>query len=270
MTNIAFQFLTYDKTRSVVRLLHSLEAFTSEAQKLRLVWFDLKAKRKTAALGKILSSVESSPVATAARSLPIQTPNADPDHGPTRVPMLNEGYVQLSPSNIHPELIKMGCKEVIAHLSVSPSSTIWLHSSTADMHREGSERRILRSVQTLEKCAAFRQPDEFPTVLEITLRCSQNLLEAVPRHAVALVERSWRRMGTLERCGDVDFGGEWLFFPKSGYNPNISALHEYYREGGRDGWESSRNRHNITVVSLVGASSAPAITVHSSEPRRPG
>lgn len=109
-----------------------------------------------------------------------------------------------------------------------------------------------------------------PTVLEITLQTDRSDTDALLAEASQVVTEGWASIQCTDKAAAVDVGEEWLFFPKSGYNPNVADLFIYHSVGSMESWQASRGLHNISFTSDAnGGHAAPVVAVHSREIRRP-
>ena len=142
--------------------------------------------------------------------------------------------------------------------------------------RRASRRRVQTTGEffnnLLERAAVIRKPKIMPSVLKITLRCAPCSIENMVKPICDIVKSSWPRIGCAEKYGTVDFGGDWLFFPANGYNPNVSGINAYedYVEA-QAGWPKWRERHNVTFESEDNRKhdAPPRMIIHSLEPKRP-
>lgn len=217
--NVAIQLFSFDLTRKALNQISFLEAILKDSRRARFVWFEHDGQKRTASVESILEN-------TAIR--------------------LNECYAQVSVRQVKAELVALGLKEITIHLSISPNGAIWDATTQLTPSGKPTVRKFVSYAQSLERAAAFRKKDLMPTVLEITLGFASDDVETLAKDIFDLIERSWSRIGCAYRFGTVDLGGEWLFFPKSGYNPNIADIHVFYSPEAYSSWQTWREMHNIS------------------------
>lgn len=239
--NIAVQLFVFEPTRRAVLILNGLAMLLKDFPKAKIVWTEHDGNRRTATIKNILNGED----------------------------RLNEAYIQTPLREIHDDLVGLGVQEAIVHLSISPTSEIWDPSSVLAPSGKPSIRRVISYVQSLERASAFRKPEPMPTVLEITLKCAQGDSQAILEAVCQYVEQTWPEIDCAEKFATVDFGEEWLFFPKSGYNPNVSDIHVYYSTEVRKGWNEWRERHNVSFSATGKDQTKPQKTIHSLLPQIP-
>ena len=197
------QLFTYDKGWNAVNLLRALEAIFEDAGKLRVVWTEHDATRRTCTVLKILS----------ARLNGIR---------------FNDCYVQSPVKRLSPALKAIEVFEVIVHLNLSPDCCVWAQSADQMLDGKTPVRKVISGVLSLERSAKYRKPEVMASALEITLMCNSNNLTKLITIVCDLITTIWSRIECSDKFGTVDVGGEWLFFPRTGYNPNLSKLFAYY------------------------------------------
>ncbi len=248
VTNIGIQLFTYHKSWRVVSLLHAVEILLGNSGTTRLAWQDTDGARKSISLAKLLLSGDSA----------------------TR---FNACYARSSVPR--PELRRIGINGVMVHLSVSPDCSLWLLAATSPKSGKAPNRMIRKNLEIAERCAAFLKPEIVPSVLEITLSCHPNSAESLARPVCSLTSRLCASIDKCECFGAIDFGGDWLFFPTTGMNPNAKTIEVYNNSLGgelpRSKWSEWKLRHNATLESSKTRDERPnpLVTVHSLEPRRP-
>ena len=240
--NVALQLFTFDQTRRSLELLRLLDSILVDSGKARFVWNEHNGSRKTIALDRLLIGGE---------------------EGPT----FNEAYVQASPLNVRSELARIHTRELTVHLSISPHSCVWARSTDSLAGGKPGLKKMLSYIRSLERAARFREPELMPTVLEITFKCDSEDSSDLINGMCETVKRAWPQVNCVETFGTIDCGGEWLFFPKSGYNPNTANIHAFFSVEARTAWPAWRLVHNASFASQIEARS-PLILLHSLDQRR--
>jgi hypothetical protein len=252
ITNVGVQIFTFDQTDRALSLLRFLGVFVNDFSSLGLAWVDHAGTRRKASLRKLMQDASRLPNES---ELP-------------RAPFcLNEGYIPVSKSLIRDELIKIGVEEEMVHLNISPSSRLWAQSLESIASGVPTVRRVLRNVQSVEKAAKFRGEDIMPTALEVTLKCCPSQLEGVADVVFHCVRSFESRLVEVECFGAIDFGDAQLFFPKSGYNPNVSEIYAYDCPGLRSQWQSWRKQHDASFESKGATGISPSLVVHGLSPQ---
>lgn len=240
--NVAIQLFTFDQTRKALELLHGLSVVINGAQNAKVIWSEHDGASRKVAVESVL--------AASAKDL-----------------QLNEAYVQVPVRKISEKLAGVRPRALTIHLSVSPDCELWARSTKPAPPGRPGVRRVLGYVQSLEKAAAFRKVKPMPTVLEITVVCEENRIDLLLKTFAEVVRETWPLMGCAGKFVTLDCGEDWLFFPKSGYNPNISDIHVYFSSEARSAWPTWRGRHNASFAQEAADPAAPAMIVHSFAPR---
>jgi hypothetical protein len=176
--------------------------------------------------------------------------------------VLNEGYVRFGIENRmkHSRIIQRG--DLTIHLSVSPSSILWASPALTTPDTQ----KVVRLSRSIERAAAFRKEDPVPTVLELTFTAMEETGGRLIDRAIAFLAEGWPRVRCETKFALIDLGGEWLFFPKSGFNPNVTSLSAYYTLNLFSDWQRVRKLHNASISDLNGTSLD--VCVHSEHPHR--
>lgn len=216
MLNIALQLFSFERSRKVLRLFKIVDLFVKDSGNLKLVFNRLDGARKTVTLRRILNEAESKIA-------------------------FSEGYVQLSLSCVREEWIDRGVTGVIVHFSVSPSSEVWMRLTGLPI------TDAARNVSSVERAAANRGREmEMPTVVEITFETERQDPSELLKEMASFIGRNWAIIDAIEKFGTIDVGANWLFFQKSGYNPNTANIHIYFDPEVRRDWERTKKRHNAS------------------------
>lgn len=248
VTNIGIQFFTYDSSPRAICLLQALSEFATDSDKLKAAWQEHDGRRTTRSLASLLQS-EGAKI------------------------RLNECYIQSFTKNLSPSMIASGIHDATAHLHISPDCEVWAHSSRPTLSDQPSIRRILRSIRNVEHCVGSHKPEIVPSVLQLTFRSRPRTVPQLLEMYQQVVSRAWSRIAAIETLGTVDCGGEWLFFPTSGFNPAITPIEVFLSAAGgkiqRSDWLHWRTSHNVSLEPRPGASggSPPQWNIHSLEPR---
>lgn len=249
ITNIGIQLFTYDKSRSALSLFSALAEFSDESDKMKVVWKNHDGSKATRTVGRLVSD-ESAWV------------------------RLNDCYIQSPTKHLCVSLKHLGIREITVHVNFSPDCHVWAHSSKPTPSRRPGIRAVLSGVCNLERVTAYNKPEIVPSVLEITLRCKSRPIPEVLNPCRELLCRAWSRVACSDTFGTLDFGGEWLFFPTSGFNPNANTVEVFSSSVSailtRRQWHRWRERHNVSCEPREDAGSVGgSITlVHSLEPRK--
>jgi hypothetical protein len=250
ITNIGIQFFTYDPSPRAIRLLHALSEFATDSNKLKAVWQEHDGHRTTRTIGALLQD----------------------ENNTIR---LNDCYIQSFTKHLSPELIASGVHEATAHLNISPDCEVWAHSSEPTSSGQPGIRRVLSGVRNLERCAGYHKPEIIPSVVQLTLRSSPRIVHEVLELYQRIVTGAWARISCAETLGTLDCGGEWLFFPTSGLNPNVKPIEVFLSSAGgeltRSDWPRWRADHNVSLEPrhAGSADALPQWDIHSLEPRKP-
>jgi hypothetical protein len=248
VSNIGIQLFTYDASRRCLQVLRLLEPFITDFEKARATWLDHDGSRKSAPVARFFSA-----------------PSCE-----SRL-FLNECQIQIPKGRYRTVLGEIAVQKLKVHLSVSPNSEVWLKSADTIASGRPVVRKVISGVVSLEKAALYRSPDPMPSSLEMTLYCAPtdvcNLLETL----CDTVKKVWSQIDCTDKFGTMDFGGEWLFFPTSGYNPNVSNIYAYYCNDARTDWPRWRELHNVSFESITELDSGtmPQALIHSFSAREP-
>jgi len=244
VTNIGIQVFTFDATERALQLLRVLELFAIDAPSLRVVWQDRDGTNQRRPLKRVVSGQE-------------------PDL------KLNECSIQIPARQFRSGLKGIGVLKTTAHLDISPDCQSWAHSTTRRTHGTPAIRRAFTWAAGLERSAAFRKPVVMPTVLAVTLVLAPGTIKSMVQPVCQMVNSTWLNIKCGQIFGAIDFGDEWLFFPNSGYNPNVSELFAFLGEEASICWPAWRQTHNISFEKSASEEAPADLTVHSLHERRP-
>lgn len=271
MINVTVQLFTYDQTSKALTLLKAL-AFIAHDVKLKAVWTDHAGTRRRASISSLSESREEKTLKNTIRpSLHrrVTTATRPKQLEPADTITLNECYVANLGKSLAPGLTAAGFCDGLAHFNISPDCSCWAHSAGTKPNHELQKRSIISSVVNLERCAEYRKPAILPTVMQVTLRYEGEAAALVPCIR-EVATRMWLNVHSVVAFGAIDFGGEWLFFPNSGYNPNVSEVDVFSNSAGgkitEAGWDRWKTRHNLSLEPSPGIAEQPLIYEHSLEP----
>lgn len=230
--NVGIQLFTFDRTASALELLKILGCF-ADPSRLNLRFETHEKQRKSISLEQLLSE-------------------------PRETIKLNEGYVTFSENPPFEKTPHSSIKEGFAHLSISPSCSTWASPQPQPINAS----RLVKFAGSVEKAAARRKHDPVPTALQITLITAHAKPKEALDEALALVLKGWSLPKCNGKFGVIDVGPEWLFFPKSGFNPNVTNLNVYFSVGIAMRWAEMRALHNVSI-SESNAADLPLVLFHS-------
>jgi hypothetical protein len=155
-------------------------------------------------------------------------------------------------------------RDIIVHFSVSPKNALW---ASPQLHYRGNFQSapIVRYAQSLERAANLRRADPFPTVVEATFRSARLDVKEFLREVQDYCLKHWTSIQVPDKYAAIDVGGDWLFFPKSGFNPNASGLGIFFQPGLLANWHHERERHNISITQSS-VQSHPEVIFHRQSP----
>jgi hypothetical protein len=241
MVNVAIQFFSFERSRKVLELIRSVDPLVADLPRRKFMFQSLDGVRRSISVSKLIDSQENEV-------------------------RFNEGYLQTPIDGIRNGAPLKGIQEIIVHLSVSPTCELWQRPSEV-AGTPAATHVIARNVASVERAAKNRFPRLMPTVLELTLKTNRADIPAVLKECSEIVGLAWPSVQCSDKTAVIDVGGEWLFFPKSGYNPNVSDLHLYFLVDTFESWPEARTRHNVSFASdSDGEHAVP--TVHDTAPRR--
>ena len=253
-TNICIQIFTLDQTRNVVALLHILEEITINPDRVKAVWLDHDGIRRAISVRQILKEIE----IDSGTNVDSTSNGHSTIQFPARKRLsFNECYFQVPVSGLKPSWESCKCKELIIHFSVAPSCDLWAASSG-----HSGVRRVISYVQSLERALKRRTPPIMPTVFEISLKCQNQSVNDLLEPVTAFLTAVFARVISISTCAVADFGDDWLFIPKSGYNPNVSEFHTYFNPAAVTSWQKWRECHNLSAES-----GTASVSIHSLLPR---
>ena len=216
MINCAIQLFTFENSTKVLQLFNIVNALFIARNTSKLIYYPFTDQRKSISIKRLLSISGES----------------------VRCP---EGYLQSTIADAREEWKLLGLKELITHLSVSPDCEIW--EQVSSMPRTHVERNAF----SVQQAAASRTPaTKMPSVVEITFKCETSESSILLKCACDFLGQNWSNIPDLVKFSTIDIGPSWLFFPKTGYNPNVAGIHIYYDLDVKSNWEQVRTRHNVS------------------------